>query len=172
MKKIVLSSLLLSPLVLLASGDAGSTSTDIIPRTVNFLIFFAIMYYLIADHLKKMFTDRTASVASELEKVQEKVKESKKAKELAEAKLEEAKRVASDIITTAKKEALLIKDRYNQQIEDELTVLNKQYQERITLEKKKVIRESVDGVLKTLFKDGSFEMNDKDYVNIIMKKVV
>ena len=52
MKKMLFIILALSPLALFASEDV---QTDIIPRTVNFLIFAGIVYFILADKLKDFF---------------------------------------------------------------------------------------------------------------------
>ena len=56
-------------------APVAEVETDIIQRTVNFLIFAGIVYYLIAEPVKAYFTGRTQGIADELEKVQNRLKE-------------------------------------------------------------------------------------------------
>ena len=77
---------------MLASGGENSEGgTDIIPRTVHFLIFAAILYWLIADKLRAFLNGRSDEIATRLSAAQEKVKAAKIEKENALAKVEEAK---------------------------------------------------------------------------------
>ncbi len=72
MKKIVLLSLLMVPAILLASGDAESSryfaqtgrETDFLPRVFNFVIFAALLYYLLANPIKNFFKGRSEGIAA------------------------------------------------------------------------------------------------------------
>ena len=76
MKKVLLILLSITPLVLFANST--EVHTDIVERSVNFFIFAAIIYYLLADKLKTFFGDRTKSIQAELDKAQEMIKNLKK----------------------------------------------------------------------------------------------
>ena len=95
MKKIALLSLILIPAVVLASsGEAETTryfaqtgrETDYWPRVVNFTIFAALMYYLLAGPLKKFFKDRKEGIASSLREIEEKLQAAKDEKKEAQAR--------------------------------------------------------------------------------------
>lgn len=74
--------LLLLPAVMFASGAVeGEGKTDIVPRVINFAIFASILYYLLAKPLKEYFTGRTTEIADRLSSIQDKLKESKDAKD-------------------------------------------------------------------------------------------
>lgn len=51
----------LFPAVVFAAGGTGE-ETDTVQRIVNFIIFAAIIYYLLAHRLKAYFAGRTASI--------------------------------------------------------------------------------------------------------------
>ena len=87
----------------LASGGAESGSTDIVQRTVNFLIFAGILYYLLAEPIKNYFSGRIKGIADDLEKVQQKLLEAKESKKVAQKKLADAKKFATDLMETSKK---------------------------------------------------------------------
>ena len=152
----------------LFGSDGG---TDIIPRTVNFIIFAAIIYYLLADFTKNFFKKRREEIASKLNSVQTKVKESKKRREEATLKVKEAGRVAEEIVATAKKEALIISENFDKSLEFDLEILDKQHQEQIELESRKMKRVVVSEVLKEMFEDDGIAINEKEFVNIILKRV-
>lgn len=76
MKRILLLGLVaLAPVALFAS-EGAETNYDIVQRTVNFIIFAAILWYLLADKIKAFLANRTLSIQSELDKVQETLKAS------------------------------------------------------------------------------------------------
>ena len=153
---------------ILFGSDGG---TDIVPRTVNFIIFTAIIYYLLADFTKNFFKKRREEIASKLNSVQTKVKESKKRREEATLKVKEAGRVAEEIVATAKKEALIISENFDKSLKFDLEILDKQHQEQIELESRKMKRVVVSEVLKEMFEDDGIAINEKEFVNIILKRV-
>jgi len=78
MKKIVLFSLLILPAIALASAGESEGSrylaqtgreTDFWPRVVNFTIFAALLYYLIANPIKNFFQERRESIANKLKQI-------------------------------------------------------------------------------------------------------
>ena len=106
MKKLLLVLLALSPIALMAS-EGGET--DIVQSTVNFIIFAAILYYVLADKIKAFFAGRTAEIQAQLDKVQDTLKASEQKVEDAKAKLEEAKTIAANIVEDANKSIESIK---------------------------------------------------------------
>lgn len=96
--------LMIVPALLLASSGAEEGGhTDILARTVNFAIFAAIMYYLLAEPIKSFYLGRKSSIAGKLDAIQQKLKESSKAKEEAQSKVEEAKANANLLLKLQKK---------------------------------------------------------------------
>ncbi len=151
-----------------SSGEGG---TDIVPRTVNFLIFAAIIYYLVADHVKNFFQNRSASIAAKLEEVQVKLKKAKEDKERAEAELAKAKELAKEIVETTKKEIEIVTKEIKEQTQNELAILEKSFEENIELLRRKRVREITQEVLEELFEDKSLELDKEKFVNMIVKKV-
>jgi len=154
-----------------AAGGGSFSDSDYIPRLVNFIIFAGILYYLLADAAKKFFKDRRVGIAEELEAVQDRVKKSAKDKELALEEVEMAKKKAEEIISIAKKECAVIQKNYNEALADELHSIEKQYNDIMTLEKRRVEREVATSVISELFDDSSKDMDKDAYVNIVLKKV-
>ena len=154
-----------------AAEEAHGEGSDIFWRLINFLIFFGILYYLLADKIKAFFKGREAGIAGRLSEVQEKLKEAKAEKEAAQQKAKEAEATASDLVDAAKKEAALMTEKINQTLAHDKELLEKSFQERIEVEAKKMKKEVVDEVLEEMFSSDSANISNDDLINIIKKKV-
>ena len=164
--------LLLLPAILFASGAVeGEDKTDIVPRVINFAIFASILYYLIAKPVKEYFTGRTTEIADKLTSIQDKLRESKNEKEQALQSVKDAEESAVDIIETAKKEAEMLSDKVAQNLKKDLENIQKSYDERITVEEKKMSRDVVQEVIEEMFNSGKIDLKNDDFLNIIKKKV-
>jgi len=159
--------ILLSPLALFA-GEGG---TDIIPRTINFLIFAAILYRYIATPIKNFFKGRRDEIVTTLKSIQEKVEESKKAKEEALKKLEDSKILAKSIVEDAKKEAKMIVEKIENDTKNELELLEKYQKEREEIERRKMVKAVVADTVNSLFSKDIQTFDNNELVNIVMKKV-
>ena len=165
-------SLLLLPLFAVASGDAeasGSGETDIFWRVINFVIFFAILYYLLADKIKAFFKEREEGIANRLSEVQEKLKAAKAEKEEAAQKAKDAEGTASDLKASAHKEAELMVAKINESLIHDKAQLEKSHADRVDIEAKKMKKEVVNEVLEDMFKGDN--ISNEDLLNIIKKKV-
>ena len=171
MGKIVLTLLMLTGYAFAAGGGTEGGGTDIVQRTVNFFIFASILYYLRADPIKNYFVGRTQGIASELEKVQEKLRETKQAKEAALLKIEDAKKFAEELAETSKKENKILNDKIMQQCEAELENVQKQNVALMELEQRKMVRDVVDNIMDDVFAQESAGFDKEAMAQIIMKKV-
>jgi F-type H+-transporting ATPase subunit b len=169
MKKILLTILVIAPIALFASD--ANVQTDILERTVNFLIFVAILYYLLADKLKTFFSDRTKSIQPELDKVQNLKKESEKKVSDAKLEINNAKSVASELISSANGDIEAIKTKIEVAVEQEITYLTKSFDEKTELELRKVKKVVVQNVLDQLLSDENIALSQEDLANIVLKKV-
>lgn len=168
MKKILLFTFL--PLSLFAAGS-GSGEYDILPRAVNFLIFVAILYYLLANPVKNFYKSRITSIASRLEDIQKKLLESRNKKLEAIKKFEDFKKEAANSILLAKKEAELLAQKVKNDTKNELLMLEKAHEEQKLSETRKMEKEVVSKMLKELFSQYELSVNQKDIVDIMFKKV-
>jgi F-type H+-transporting ATPase subunit b len=150
---------------------ASEGETDIVPRTINFIIFAGILYYLIGDKIVGFFEDRKNGIANDLDEVQKVLKESKDKKDAAVAKLREAEKIAEDIILIANKDSKVITEKMQQNVKVEISNLEKQQAEFMELEKKKVTQEVAREVLEELFEDGALAVSNQNIIDIIKKKV-
>ena len=117
--------LLLCPFVLMADGGY-----DIVPRTINFIVFAAILYYFIANHIKNAYKGRIAGIAARLDSIEQKLKDSKAKKDDALRRVEEAKANAASLVETARKEAILISERIKEETRQEVANLEKSFQDQ------------------------------------------
>lgn len=162
---------LIAPIILLASGGESGGSTDIIPRTLNFLIFAAILYYYVADAAKQWYFGRKNEIANKLDSIQVKLKESHSKKEQALQKVEEAKANARALVETAKKEAVLLGEKIALEATQEIENLEKAFQDRVSIERRKMQRSIVGEILDEMFKEGSISLDNDEIVKIVNKKV-
>jgi F-type H+-transporting ATPase subunit b len=170
MGKIIVTVLLLS--AYLFGSDAGAeASTDIVQRTVNFLIFAGILFYVLAEPLKNYFSGRSSGIADELEKVQERLRESKRLKEAAEHKVEEAERFASELAESSKKENKILSDKILAQCEQDLEVIAKQNAALMELDKRKMVREVVANVMNDVMNSSNEALGKEAMTEILKKKV-
>jgi len=169
MKKMLFIILALSPLALLANDH--DVQTDIIQRTVNFAIFVAIIYYLLADKLKTFFSDRTKSIQAELDKVQETLEESKKKVQDAKDELENSKKIANELVNDANSDITNIKNKISNTFDSEISNLTTSFDDKLLIETRKMKKQIVAEVLEELLSDDNISIKQDDLVNIILKKV-
>jgi len=170
-KKLITFLLVTTPLALFAADAHGETNYDIVERTVNFFIFAAIIYYLIADKLKTFFKERTEGIQTELNKVQEMVKESEKKVADAKKEVEDAQRIANELVTDAKKDIDTIKGKIEASVEQEIAYLSRSFDDKTALQTKKLKREVVEDVLEELLSSDNISISQEELTNIVLKKV-
>ncbi|WP_104721177.1 F0F1 ATP synthase subunit B [Helicobacter mesocricetorum] len=169
MKKIFIL-LAVIPYMLLAASGTGEI--DIIERTINFVIFFALIYYFAADKIKAIFADRREEIASSLAKIQEKLQASKKEKQKTLKDLEEAKRVASEIIETAHKETYVIAQKIEETTRIELEGLVKQFNESMAFERRRIEKSVINEVLEEVLYKDSIALSKEVLAQSLLKKAV
>jgi len=181
MKKLALFALLMVPAILLASGhDSGEASrylaqtgreNDFWPRVINFTIFAAILYYLLANPIKNFFKGRREGIAGQLKEIESKLQAAKDEKKEAQTRLDESVHKAAEIIEDAKKEAEILAAKIAEASENELVVLEKQFEEKIALEERKAARDVIDEVLSENITTDDIALDENKVVDIITKKV-
>ena len=171
MKKLLLTLSIIVPFALFASDAGAEVETDILERSVNFLIFISILYYLLADKLKTFFSDRTNSIQGELDKVQEMLKASETRVSEAKLEVENAKKIANELVESAKSDVESIKNKIEVAVEQEIAFLSKSFDEKTDLELRKVKKEVVENILDQLLSDDNIALSQDDVANIILKKV-
>ncbi len=170
MKKIFLFSLILSPMMLFASSQ-GAEETDILFRTVNFIIFAAILWYLLADKVKSYFAQRTLDIQAELDKVQDVLKASEEKVVNAQAQLDEAKQLAAEIVENAKADVDSVKKQVAKEVETQISHLEKSSDEMMKVETARAKKQIVSEVLDELLKSENIKLSQDELANIVLKKV-
>ncbi|CZE45770.1 F0F1 ATP synthase subunit B [Campylobacter geochelonis] len=171
MKKLFFMLLAVIPCVVFASVSDGPKDYDIVPRTVNFLIFFGILFYFLKGPIKNAYNNRINSIAARLEENQAKLKESKDKKEQAVKELELAKTRAVSLIEVARKEIELTKTKIEESTKDEIEHLKRNYDNKKDFESKKITKSVVSEILDETFADESIKLSQNELVDVIHKKV-
>ncbi len=168
------------PVALLASGHGEGASqyfkitgreTDFIPRLFNFLVFAGLLYYLIADPVRNFFKGRRNEIASRLEEIERRLQEAKEARKAAEQALAESEKKAEEILRDARKEVELLIERYREAGARELEALERQFQERLELEERKMQRETIVALLDENISAEEIPLNSHQVVEILERKV-
>ena len=169
MKRILLLGLALVPVALLA--NEGAVETDLVQRTVNFIIFAGILWYLLADKIKAFFAERSLSIQAELDKVQDTLKASQDKVKDAQKKLEEAKKIATEIVEGAKADVDSVKQKVATAVDSDIDNLNKNLDEMMKVEISKAKKEVVRQVLEELLSSENINLTQDELANIVLKKV-
>ena len=169
MKKLFFILFCVAPLSLFASD--ASIETDILQRTVNFLIFIAILYYLLADKARAFFVDRTTSIQSELDKVQQVLKESAMKVQNAKNEVKNAQKIANEIVESANADIGSIKKSIENKVDQEIEHLSKNFDNKIEVETRKVKKEVVSEILDELLSSNDVISSQDELANIVLNKV-
>ena len=180
MKKIVLLSLLVLPAVLLPSSGNGEETryflqtgreTDFWPRLFNFIIFASLLYYLLANPIKDFFKGRSEDISSQLKEIEEKLKAAKDLEKEAQTNLDDSINRAETILADANKEAEILRKNIAEANENELVVMQKQFDEKTTLEEKKAVKATIDEILNANIGNDDILVDETKVIDIIDKKV-
>lgn len=161
--------LLLIPILAQASSDGGEK--DILERTVNFLIFAGILYYLVANKLKAFFVNRRDGIANQLDDIQQKLQESKNKKNDALKKVQEAKENAKILLTSFEKENKIILAKMESELNKDIENLEKLNKDQMSIERRKMTRSVVSDILNELFIADFVKIDKEKFINIITSKV-
>ncbi|MGL2751094.1 F0F1 ATP synthase subunit B [Helicobacter pylori] len=160
--------ILLSPLC--ATG-LDISQTDIIERSLNFLLFVGILWYFLAKRLRSFLHSKSLEISKRLEEIQAQLKVSKEHKKKLLKELEQAKEKAELIISDANKEAYTITQKYELQTKMDVENLIKNSKALMDLEVKKIKRELVESVFKDLIESKKVSFNVQDCVNILKQRL-
>lgn len=171
MSRILVFMLMISTYALASSGNAENAGTDIVQRTVNFLLFAGLVWYLVAEPVKNYFASRSQSIADEMKKVQDKLKESVSLKKDALAKVTAAEKFAADLVVNSKKENKVINDSLMTQCDADIEILVKQQAVLVEFEQRKMVRSVVENTLKEVLSQSDDSFDKEAMANVILKKV-
>ena len=173
--------LLTIPALLLAGGGENELAqkyleltgrhTDFVPRLFNFILLVVLLVYLLKEPLKKFLKDRTDSIANELAEIEAKRQAAKDEKTKALEELESSNARAGEIVEDAKNEISLIKENIKKNAEAEVATLDKVFNDKCDIEKRKVIRETTLKVLQENIGSDDIPLDASKIVNIVTKEV-
>ena len=169
MSRILVIMLMISTYAL--ASDAEHAGTDIVQRTVNFLLFAGLVWYLVGEPVKSFFAGRSQAVADDLKKVQDKLNESIALKKEAEAKVVEAEKYAEELTAVSKKENKIINDNIMKQCEADIEALIKQNVSKQEFEERRMVREVVEDILRETLNQSADTFDKEAMANVILKKV-
>ncbi len=147
------------------------SQTDIIERSLNFLLFVGILWYFLAKKLRSFLHAKSLEISKRLEEIQAQLKVSKENKKKLLKELEQAKEKAELIISDANKEAYTITQKYELQTKMDVENLIKNSKALMDLEVKKIKRELVESVFKDLRESKKVSFSSQDCVNILKQRL-
>jgi F-type H+-transporting ATPase subunit b len=153
------------------ASDAEHAGTDIVQRTVNFVLFAGLVWYLVAEPVKSYFAARSQGISSELQKVQDKLNESITLKKDALVKISDAEKFAEDLVVSSKKENKILNDNIMNQCNVDLETLSKQQVSLMEFEQRKMVRSVVEETLSEVLSQSSESFDKETMANVILKKV-
>ena len=162
--------LLLMPLFAFGA-EVSIENSDFVMRSVNFVIFVALLWWLVAKWIKGALKARQDNIASQLNAVQDKLAQSKAKKEVALKELEKSKSLAKDIVEGAKREANILRDGIALQCKNDSEMLRKSHAERLNFEQKRIKKAVIAEVLDELLADKNIALDKKAFVEILTKRV-
>lgn len=154
-----------------AFASGGNAETDIVQRTVNFLLFAGLVWYLVAEPVKSYFTGRTNAIADQLKKAEEKLNESMALKKEALNKISEAEKFAEELVEASKRENKILNDGIMAQCNADLENMVKQQAVLVEFEERKMVRSVVEEVLNEVLSQSADSFDKEAMANIILKKV-
>jgi len=167
--RILVLMLMISTYALASEVEQGGT--DIVQRTVNFLLFAGLIWYLVGEPVKNYFTSRSQAIADRLKEVQNKLDNSVNLKKEVLAKISDAEKFAEELAVASKKENKIINDNIMKQCEADLEALVKQQASKQDFEERKMVREVVENILQETLSQSSDTFDKKSMANVILKKV-
>ena len=171
MSRILVFMLMISTYALASSGSAEHTDTDIVQRTVNFLLFAGLIWYLVAEPAKSYFASRSNAIADEMKKVQDKLKESVSLKKEVVAKVSAAEKFTEELAINSKKENKILSDTIMAQCDADMEVMAKQQAVLMEFEQRKMVRNVVENILSDVLSQSDDSFDKEAMANVILKKV-
>lgn len=147
-----------------------ASESDIFPRTINFIIFAVMMYFLLAKHIKKLYNNRIENIKNRLVSIEKSLDEAKKNKENAIKRIEIANNEADKLILLAKEQATKLSENILKDAENEINSIKKAYEEQKIFEENKAKVEVVNEILEELL-NSNINLKQSDLLEIVSRKV-
>jgi len=178
-KKALYAILLLLPVALMASGAEHEGSrylavagreSDFIPRIFNFLVFFGLIYYLVATPLKDFFKGRRDGIANQLNEIESKLQEAKEAEKSAKHAVAESISKAKEILFDSQNEIELLNKHLRENSQNDLMMLAKQHAEKLEYEERRMVKDIVNTVLNDNIASDDIPLTETQVVDIVSRK--
>ncbi|MCH9739679.1 MAG: F0F1 ATP synthase subunit B [Epsilonproteobacteria bacterium] len=173
--KIVLALTFALPVVAMASGaehhDITMSNSDFWYRVLNFSIFAGLLYYLIANPIKDFFKGRQEGIANQLKEIEAKLQASKDDAKAAEEQLIANELKAKEIVADSINEGKILAENIAKKNEDVLASLDKQFDEKIELEGKKMAKETINKLLNDGIDNNDIAIDESKVVSLVAGKV-
>ena len=147
------------------------STTDFIPRVVNFIIFVSILYYILADKIRDFLKGSTEEVQKRLQEATSKLDASKKQKSNASNKVHESEKLALEIIKQAKDEGKIIAKQYSEQTKRMMSTIKKNHEEIMMLDSKKVQREVSKEILEQVIDESLDSLSQAQMIQILNQQI-
>lgn len=159
------------PLLAFGASASGEPNYDIVARTINFIIFAAILYYFIANPIKNAYKGRIESIEKKMTQSRNKILEAQRKEEEAKAKAEKMKTQAAEFVENGKIEAKQLQEKIERDTEAAIRILNESFAEQKEFARRDSVRKTVASVLDGAFSDKDIAVSEQALVDIIKKKV-
>ena len=163
--------LMLSISTIALASDAGDAGTDIVQRTVNFVLFAGLVWYLVAEPAKAYFASRSQAIADDLKKVQDRLNESIVLKKKALTKISDAEKFAEELAVSSKKENKIVNDNIMLQCEADLEAIAKQHASATAFDQRNMVRNVVKEIVEETLSQAGSSFDKEAMANIILKRV-
>ena len=174
LNKITLVIAFVLPVFVMASSaghDVTMSNSDFWYRVLNFSIFAALIYYLIANPIKAFFKGRSEGIANSLKEIDEKLNASKVAAKEAEENLVRSQEKAEEIKKDSISEGVLLGENIAKKNSDTLISMEKQSVEKMEHESKKMAKDAINTILKDGITNDDISVDESKVISLISKKV-
>ena len=154
-----------------SASEVSIENSDFVMRSINFVIFAVILWWLVAKHIKNALKSRQDNISAQLNAVQDKLAQSRAKKENALKELEKSKILAQEIIDSAKKEAVILAQNIEIQCKNDTESLRKSHAERLNFEQKRAKQAVIAEILDELLNDKNIKLDKSAFVEILTKRV-
>ncbi len=175
LNKITLVIAFVLPVLAMASGtehhEVSMSNSDFFYRVLNFGIFAGLIYYLVASPIKDFFKGRSADIDNQIKEIEAKLQESKNEAKLAQENLDKAKVKAKEIVADSHDEAEILVDNISKKNSDVLKSLEKHLDDKIQIEKKKMVKATINELLENGIENSDIAIDSSKVVSLVSKKV-
>lgn len=157
-------------LIMFAMMSEAGSETDIVARTVNFLLFAVILWLLIASPVRRFFEGRSAEIADQLNRVQDRLNETREQKETARKRVDEARVFADELATATQRETELLAKQIMEVCESDLVQLEKQAEDKKALAHRRMVNDVVTAIIDEALEGGIQSLDQKKMAEIVTRK--